>query len=383
MDICAYNVFRMYVYGSSTPNISGYPQASSSSVAAQVLTVFTVRKARLNFWSVCPLPALYCAPQMHWLPTWRNHCSRPQKISQNFIKECIRGLPVLLGLQGPWGDAVCSACMVGVNVKDEWNLNVSWRFLYGRDSATMPLAQLRTQTMCVKNLRISWTGAYFLGVVKNHTGIVKPVRSTLLACEFLFWKAPSSDQKKQFILRGQKPVRTVSWQDETERYIRLRPGAFVLRTWNAFVSFLLGYAWLVLLLESNQVETHVTAQLVACCLPICQRKRRRSFLAQRMQNCLQDPILKSYLDLRITWPATVALVHGFEQGRNRLCWLRQGSTDAAMDNALACLSCLTFQRVERSKRASITTGTAPSASRKTVINVARAWYTVKNCQLSR
>jgi hypothetical protein len=106
-------------------------------------------------------------------------------------------------------------------------------------------------------------------------------------------------------------------------------------------------------------------------------------LAQRMQNCLQDPILKSYLDLRITWPATVALVHGFEQGRNRLCWLRQGSTDAAMDNALACLSCLTFQRVERSKRASITTGTAPSASRKTVINVARAWYTVKNCQLSR
>lgn len=263
MDICAYNVFRMYIYGSSTPNISGYPQASSSSVAAQVLTVFTVRKARLNFWSVCPLPALYCAPQMHWLPTWRNHCSRPQKISQNFIKECIRGLPVLLGLQGPWGDVVCSACMVGVNVKDGWNLNVSWRFLYGRDSATMPLAQLRTQTMCVKNLRISWTGAYFLGVVKNHTGIVKPVRSTLLACEFLFWKAPSPDQKKQFILRGQKPVRTVSWQDETERYIRLRPGAFVLRTWNAFVSFLLGYAWLVLLLESNQVET---CNGTACCM---------------------------------------------------------------------------------------------------------------------
>lgn len=27
---------------------------------AVVLTVFTVRKARLNFWSVCPLPALYC-----------------------------------------------------------------------------------------------------------------------------------------------------------------------------------------------------------------------------------------------------------------------------------------------------------------------------------
>ena len=58
-------------------------------------------------------------------------------------------------------------------------------------------------------------------------------------------------------------MRTVSWQDETERYIRLRPGAFVLRTWNAFVSFLLGYAWLVLLLESNQVET---CNGTACCM---------------------------------------------------------------------------------------------------------------------
>ncbi len=55
----------------------------------QVLTIFTVHSAKLNFWHVCPLPALYCVLCMHELDQWYWYIIWLVLFSILFVHACI------------------------------------------------------------------------------------------------------------------------------------------------------------------------------------------------------------------------------------------------------------------------------------------------------